>query len=478
MSRHESTSIVRHVLGGTFWLFLAQALMVPSGLATVAYLTRALGPGLYGSYAIVITIVMWVEFSIASVLQGATVRFVSHNEDWQPVAVKAMQLNLIAGAFAMVALWAVSDTIAIGLGDHRFVWYLRLAAIDIPVFVLGQAHLWVLSGLGRFRDLAWAFATRWVARLFLIMLLVQVGLSVTGAILGCIGASISELAVCRFFCRPGLAQRSGFPASRLWGYAVPLFLLGMTLRFLDGLDLIVLKLMGGGAEQAGVYAAALCLALLPGMVAAAASPVLLSTLTRLLSAGRETEARHIGQQAIRCLLLMLPLVGLVSGAATEIATLCFGQQFAPAGPLLAVLMLAGYGRLVIATSSTMLTALGKPAWGFLSSGPAIPLGVIGYVLLIPRFGPMGAACVTAAACALAALACTGAACWMWRVVPPADTALRCALTCVLVFVWSSSWESPGFLLLLKLAIIGGLIVPAFLLIRELMAHRKKSATLI
>ena len=44
--------MVHRVVGGTVWSFLAEALIVPTGVLTAAFLTRRLGPETYGLYVL------------------------------------------------------------------------------------------------------------------------------------------------------------------------------------------------------------------------------------------------------------------------------------------------------------------------------------------------------------------------------------------------------------------------------------------
>src|SRR5262249_2644962 len=157
-------------------------------------------------------------------------------------------------------------------------------------------------------------AGRWAARLLLIVALVEIGLSVSGAILGSIGASLVELGIGRFYVCPSLLRRSGFPARQLWGYAAPLFLFALTMRIFDKVDLFALKALGGTAAQAGFYGAAQNLSLMPGIFALSFSPLLLSSLSRLLRDGNDSLAREMSRNAMRGVIALLPFAGMTAGA--------------------------------------------------------------------------------------------------------------------------------------------------------------------
>src|SRR6266545_6524297 len=182
----------RHTLDGTLYVFLAEALLLPTGLLTVAFLTRKLGPDYYGLYTLAATLVAWVEWSIASLFSHATIKFVGEAEDWRPVGTVMMRLQLAVSGVAAVLLWLLATPLARLLNELVLATYLRLFALGIPLSSLACVHRHLLIGIGGFRPRAFASASRWIARLLLIVVLVALDLSVPGAILGSIGASLVE----------------------------------------------------------------------------------------------------------------------------------------------------------------------------------------------------------------------------------------------------------------------------------------------
>ena len=61
---------------------------------------------------------------------------------------------------------------------------------------------------------------------------------------------------------------------------------------IDKLDLFALKILGGSTDLAGLYGVAQNVAIVPRLFALSFSPLLLSTLTRLLRDGNEPLARN------------------------------------------------------------------------------------------------------------------------------------------------------------------------------------------
>lgn len=462
------SSLQRHhyIASGTARVFLADVLVLPTGLVITVFLTRRLGPELYGLLALVMILVSWVESIITSIFGRATIKFVGGAEDWRPVGATVVRLYLMSGVGAMFLLWILATPIATLLNEPGLVACLYLLAFDIPLFSLACAHRNILVGTGGFQQRALVSAGRWIVRLVLIVLLVELGLSVSGAILGSVGASLAELVIARFYVRPSLFRRSNFPIRQVWGFAVPLFLSTLSLLFYSKLDLFALKVLRGTTAQVGIYGAARNLVRLPSIFAFSFSPILLSTLSRMLRDGESHPAREMGRHAMRLVIMLLPLAGLAAGAALEIVGLIFGPLFLPAAPLLARLIFGAMALVMISVSAAILTAADKPGLTFAVTGPMLPLAIAGHWILIPRLGSVGASLVTTVVAGLGAIVAVLLVYRVWRILPPAGTLLRSILVCVLAYALATFWSTPGVVLLLKLPAIVLVIVLAFLVLGE------------
>src|SRR5581483_8470053 len=177
------------ILEGTVRVFLAEGLFLPTGLLTAAFLSRRLGPENYGIFTLAIAIVVWTEWTVAALFSRATIKLVGEAEDWRPVGSALMRWHLLFSGSATIVLFLLAPGIAKQLHEPVLSLYLRLLAIEIPIFGLAQYHQNVLVGLGQFNERALASASRWIVRLLLIIFFVGLGFGVIGAILGSIGAS-------------------------------------------------------------------------------------------------------------------------------------------------------------------------------------------------------------------------------------------------------------------------------------------------
>ncbi|HVG30754.1 MAG TPA: lipopolysaccharide biosynthesis protein [Pyrinomonadaceae bacterium] len=442
----------RELIAGTASIFVAEALLVPVGILTTAFLTRRFGPAGYGLLALSTVVVVWVESNLASALSRPAIKLVGEARDPGGAASTVLRLYLFAGVALAAAFWLAAPATAALLAEPSLVPSLRLLSLEIPFFCLAQAHRNVLAAAGRFRERAISTAARWVARLALVVALARATGTTTGALAGFVLASVVEVAVCRMFVRPPLFAAGRLRARQVYDSAAPLVASAICLTLFNRLDVIMLKSLGGTAAQVGFYAVAQSLSLLPTLFSFSFAPVLLSTLTRTLGGGDERAARELTRQSMRVVVLLLPVVAATAGASGEIVRLLFGAQFLAAAPLLSALAFAALASVMITVTSCVLTATDRAAWTLRVALPMLIAAAFGHALVIPRAGAHGAAVVTTAISVAGALVSAALVKRLWGVAPHARTCLRAALVAALAFACAALVATPGALVLVKLAV--------------------------
>jgi O-antigen/teichoic acid export membrane protein len=442
------------MVDGTARILLAEALFPLTVLITMGFLTRHLGPQGYGLLALTLTTVLWIENGIMSFFTNATIKFVGESHDWRPIGGTILRLSMLSGCIAMVAVWLVATPFGALLQEPDLAFYLRVAALDIPISCIGQTYRNILIGTAHYRGGALARAGRWLTRLCLVVLLVEAGLSVTGALCGVIGSSIAELTITRWYLRGTSITSHMNAAIPIHRYGAMLFISSLCLTTYNGIDLLMLKALGGTASQAGIYGAAQSLSYLPSLFAWIFSSLLLATLSRLLADHAEERARELARDAMRVTLWLLPVAAMISGAASEIVEAVFGQAFVSAAPLLSLLVIAAVANVLLALSLTIMTADGRPARTVSFSLPLVLVALGGHLLLIPRLGQQGAAIVTLSVSLLGASAAVAEIYRLWHVCPPAGTLLRSLLVALIVGAGSALCPTDGWLVFVKLMAFG------------------------
>lgn len=460
----------RHLLGGTIRIFAAEALLVPTGVLTAAFLSRRFGAAEYGLLTLASVVVVWLESNVAMSLSRPAIKLIGDAEEWQPIAPAILRLYLLAGCVLALALWAVSAPLATLMDEPALAGYLRLLALDVPLFCVAQAHRNIIVGMGRFRERALISAARWMARLVLVVVFVELGRSPVGALWGSICASLVEVVICRLYVRPRLFRRGAFPVRRLCTYALPLVASALFMSLLCRLDLLLLKALGASARDVGLYGVAQNLALLPSLFSFAFAPALLSTLAHALRDGDQALARQVGRQAMRVVMLLLPVAAITAGAAPDLIALIFGQEFLPAAALLRLLIFGSLALLMIAVTTSIMTAAGKPRWTLHVAWPRLLAALAGHLILIPMAGALGAAAVTSAVTCAGAITTIGLVYKLWRIAPSVQTLWRSITVSAASYALTALLPATGFLLAFKLSAALLFVPLALLLLGEFSAE--------
>jgi O-antigen/teichoic acid export membrane protein len=372
----------------------------------------------------------------------------------------------VAGLLAVAAVCLAADQIAVLLGAAELAPHLRLMAMDIPVFNLGLAHRQILVGRGGYRQRSLSSAVRWSARVILVVSLVEMGLGVQGAILGLIGASGVELGLARYLTRLPLWGRTTLRLRDFAGYAVPLFVYTVCQGTLERMDLVLFKALGASEGEAGLYGAAQNLELMPVWFAVALASLALSTVSHLLAQGDRAGAARLGGQVVRGALLVLPLAGLVAGAAPNLLRVLYGAPYAAAAPVLAVLIFATVGQVVLLVATTLLTAFDRPRWCLVLSIPLVLLALVGYLVTIRPFGALGASLTTTVVVGLGAGCSLGLLYRLVGLAVPLGTFVRVLGLTAVSYALTRYCRAPDAWVLLQLPAAAALAALALLALGE------------
>lgn len=464
----DAASVGRKTFRGSVGVTMADALAVPAGLLIVIILTRGLGPETYGVFVLASSIVLWLEWTLASFFSRASIKMVSDATSPMDVASVLVRWETSIGLAAGAVLALGAPWIAALLSEPALTGPLRLLAIDIPIFTLGQALRNVQVGVGRFDRRAAASATRSIVRFLLTLLLVQMGFSVAGAILAMIGASIAEVLV----VGRGLALRWRGSASSptlaaVATYAVPTFLFAAMVRIFDRMDLLMLKGLGASTAAAGLYGATLTATRIPMLLAGSIAPLLLASMSVLLRSQEQQAASTMARQSVRLTFLFLPFAAIGAGFSTELLRLALGKEYAIASFVPSALILAALALFLLSIAVAILTAADRPGATSVAGTLMVVTAIPAHLLMIPRLGAEGAAAVSASIALLAAGGTSWFALGHVGARFPLLSLSRCFIVATPAYLLSRSLEVTGPLVLASVAGMSLLALVALFLVGEI-----------
>jgi O-antigen/teichoic acid export membrane protein len=439
------------LLKGVIQVFTVEFFTLPLGMLGAIILTRGLGPEIYGLYAMAIALVFWLEMFTSYMINRPTEYFLATAADWRPMASFIVRLHLFSGLCGGLLMLLLAPFLASLMNQDGLVAPLRLLALDIPVFGLAIAHRNILVGLGRYRCRAYGPLGRWLIRLGMVYLLLELGLGINGAALAVVAGSLAELWVYRYFVRPPLWLKPNIALKKFLSFSAPLFVQTISLNLFRNLDLIMLGVLLASSRWAGLYGAALNLCLPMRVLSLSLSPLLNSDLSRLCREGETQTARNRIQQTWRVIWYLLPMAGIAAACASELMVLLFGPQYADAAVPFRWLVFAYWGLIIIDASSSMLVAGAKPVRVLAGTG-WLPLAALaGCLWLIPWLGGLGAAIATALACLAGCIVMLAMVYKTWRVGLPAAAIFKSVLICAALMALGMAWTAPGIWLAAKLA---------------------------
>jgi O-antigen/teichoic acid export membrane protein len=384
------------------WLIGERAIRLVLSVFVGLAVARYLGPSDFGRLSYALALVA-IGSAIAECGVGNVAKrmLLSDPADTAQTLGAAWTLRLIAGGVAYFAALGWS------LGAEQD------SAIRVLLLVLGLllfqpalaiSELWLQAHLQA--------RTATVANTCALILGAAARLSLIGggaplwafAVVAVIEAAIAALLVRIAAGKRGLRSlvpRGSTRVAPLWQQSWPLLLSGLTVMLYIRLDLIMVRWMRG-EEEAGLYAAAVRISELWFFVPAAIASSWLPSLLRARSDSSAHYARSLQRlfdlTAGVCYLLAIPTVVL----APVIIRLAYGPEFTGGVAVLTVhawtLVWAGLG--VVRGQFCVNEGLSRLHFVSTAAGATLNVGL--NLLLIPRFGGVGAAWATFAAQATAA----------------------------------------------------------------------------
>lgn len=382
----------------SFISFVSQVLGSVIGFVATVLITQTLGSGVFGTYALIVAVVIWLKtIAVMGVRSAVTKRLSEDGDDGEYVVAGAVTL---AGILSLLSLLLVvfQGSVNNYVGEQATLIIIALTwAISLLSFATG-----VMEG----RHLVhYAAALRPLSRgLQSIAQIgaVLAGIGLVGILFGYgVGTLLAGLAGLWFVFRVDLKLPTRNHFRDLLAYARFAWLGKLSSRTFTSMDTLVLGAFVS-VNLIGIYEVAWNLASLLAVFGTAIAQTLFPEISRVSSRKDMDEVRHLLGQGISYTGLFL-IPGLVGAAAIgDLVLRVYGTEFARGQFVLVLLVLS---RLIYAYANQMLTVLNginRPDLAFRVNGAFAATNLGLNLLLVWQFGWLGAA-VASAISALVAL---------------------------------------------------------------------------
>lgn len=386
------------------WVLISSGVTLLIGFLLSIVLARWLGAADLGLYRMVITVqgiaVLVATLGIPTALVKYVAEYKDNKDKLSQTTTSGIISSVIFGIVTGILLYALSGTLAGIFHMPELARLLKILAFALPFTSLLEALLGIFNGLREMKTFAYLMILRSLLMILFIIAFVRLGFGIEGAVLGIV---FSVIGGCVF----GLYRSRKFVHLNLQCFvqnAKKLVLFGSQLFGANAVNVIAnqtdIILVGYflAATEVGYYSIAISLSMFLTLIPMAMQRITYPATSEYWSKNNHQALQIMIDKSMKysaCILLPLGLgVGFFS---REIITTIFGGEFIYAALPLCILLIARVirGGTIVPIGGSF-SGVGRPdialKLGAISAGTNIGLNI----LLIPRFGIVGAAIATTA----------------------------------------------------------------------------------
>ncbi|MDZ5811037.1 flippase [Halorubrum sp. AD140] len=370
------------------------------GFLVVAVITRLVSPGVYGLFVLSTSVLHLTQVFASAGLHRAIDYFVPQYLDRDEpgrargVTIQVFALLLLTSTVTGIGVFLAADALAAAFDEPGVATGLRMLAVALPLLAVFNGLMASYSGIKR---LKYRVYVRDITRPT-VRLVATVGLLLVGfGLVGIVGGYVIGLVVGILFGIVLLAQRDTLkggqtvftPVREILWYGLPLALAGVIFVVMGQVDYFVVGYFMS-SDDVGIYRIGYMLAANLLVFFSSLAPVFKPLIAERRQDREEVAKRY--RTATRWVLaLSLPMAAVLVLGADAYLSLVFTPQYTAASGVVLTLVV---GYLVSVTAGgpggTLLQGLGYSRMVFLNSTILLVANVVFSVLLVPRYGILGA----------------------------------------------------------------------------------------
>lgn len=387
-------------------IFFAKVFSVAFSVLSTPILVRLLGSGSFGDYAFLVSVAASMMILMNGGTFGGLRKFIAEERprtEWSAMVFGfyiriTIVLTLLFLAGLVIAIG--SGIISNNLGQEFNIYFLLIGfwLFSRQIFTMFRS---ILMGF----NLEHYSESLVVVKEFLVFIvsigLILVGHGVKGALVGHVVGAIAASVLAFPFVR-GLISvdsvvsklPSDFPSFELAAFSLNIVLLSFLTASLYHVDVVLLRIMVGD-DSTGYYKAALAVAQFLWLVPTALQTLFLHSTSKLWADGDKERITAIAARTTRYNALLTLLLGIgLAALARPFVILYYGEDFIPSTLPLIILLPGAFGFAVARPILSIGQGKGELMPLIKVTGIAALVNLILNLLLIPRYGMIGAATAT------------------------------------------------------------------------------------
>ncbi|MEF8802290.1 MAG: oligosaccharide flippase family protein [Halolamina sp.] len=402
----DKNSIVRRLFKSGVLLFAGLALEMAISFLAKVLMARLLGKVDYGVATIGITILSFLSTVLLFGLNSGIGRYLPRYDnptDRKGIVASGLQIALAGSVTAAIALFVLAEPIAVHvLRAPEATVVVRVAAVGVPFAVLLKLSIGVIQGLQRslpkvlIRNIGQP-----LVRFVLIILVLALGFGSTG-IVGAFTLSFALAGLAGLYYVYTRADLRASVSARMrrreiLRFSAPLMLTATMIMVLSYFDIFLLSYFRTSSHVA-TYNVVYPLAELLTATLSAFSFLMMPVLSQLHSEDRQAEMDRTYKIVTKWIFMTtLPAALIMMLFPAITIRITFGAAYTDGSFALVVLVFGFFTHAVAGPNVNALTAIGRTRlvmWDNLAAGMT---NIFLNVVLIPRYGLVGAAVATAVA---------------------------------------------------------------------------------
>lgn len=368
-----------------------------------------LSPEQYGILGVAISFLTILSLFINSAFPLTVAKFLSKEND-EHIRFRVFKSSMVGNlcialmvSFFFYALY-VSGVIRLDAAYKPFVILIVLALIFSSI---GGIYTSALQGRFRFKKYGLVGTITIFTKLTSAVLLVLLGLGAIGAFFGLVAGTIAGLILAVAFSADFKYWRTGGWADRrIYSFALPMFFGTFFMTLLMNLDILGVKFLSEEVLSntlTGYYRSALIIAELPVFVVGA----LMGAMFPYISKFSSTNNSYSNKTLKYTVLMICPLSIALFVIPSSMIALVFPHSYASAANALGVLALGMSFFVIITAMAGIFQAIHHPRVPAIILLLSIMVDVVALLLLVPKYGILGAAASTTIACAIGLIGLSG-----------------------------------------------------------------------
>jgi O-antigen/teichoic acid export membrane protein len=469
---------------GTAFVLTGQVAFVVSGYLLHFYLSRAIDPVPYGTYGLIMNVLTWAESALNSGLPWAVRKFLPADPQASDAILgTGLRWQLLFALVLFAVAIAAVPWFSAAIGDSSLAFYLRLAFADMLLMALYTFYRAALNGMRFFAAQGASMVAYAAVKVASSLLLVQLGYSVTGAIVGnAIGTLAGWLAAfwllqrvtgstLTSIAKQGKSTSRPYSGRAMLAFALPTVLFTLTTSFRTTVGAVGVKALVGDGLQLAYYTAANYLAMAPTVLLVAFSFTLFPHLAGSIAFHDWPLTRTYIQSAVRLLaLVLIPGIAITLGTSVQVMTILYPRHYIAAAPLLNLLLVStGLHSLYMIFANAIL-AEGRVILALSASCALVPISLLATWYLTGQWGPSGAAVAAVLTSAAAVLAAGAYVLRRFQVRLPWRPLGRIAVASAVIYAVTRLYVPRGVLLAPYYVALGLAYVMLLVLLREIKAQ--------